>query len=202
MDMAPGRASLDPAGLDTILRTARTHYAWLARPVPESLLRQVYDLARMGPTSGNGNPMRVVFVTSPEGKERLRPGLKPGNVDKTMSAPVTAIVGSDMKFYRHIPRLAPHSADRVKAYEDNPDLAYRAAFRNATLQGAYLIIAARALGLDCGPMSGFLHDVVDGEFFAGTAVQSNFLVNIGYGDPAGLRPRGDRLDFDEACQTA
>ncbi len=200
MDMLLERSGLEGAALDAIFRQARTHYAWLDRPVPEGLLRQVYDLARMGPTSGNCNPMRVVFVTTPEGKERLRPGLKPGNVDKTMAAPATAIVGTDMAFYRHIPRLAPHNADRVKVYEEDPDLTYRAAFRNATLQGAYLIVAARALGLDCGPMSGFLHDVVDREFFAGTAVRSNFLINIGYGDPKGLRPRADRFAFDEVCR--
>ena len=191
---------LDRLGLDTIFREARTHYTWTGRPVSESLLRQIYELARMGPTSGNCNPMRVVFVTTPEGKERLRPGLKPGNVDKTMAAPATAIIGTDMEFYRHIPRLAPHNADRVKVYEEDPDLTYRAAFRNSTLQGAYLIMAARALGLDCGPMSGFLHDVVDEEFFAGTAVKSNFLINIGYGDREKLRPRGDRFAFDEVCR--
>jgi 3-hydroxypropanoate dehydrogenase len=200
MDQVLDRLGLDGAGLDTIFREARTHYTWTGRPVSESLLRQIYELARMGPTSGNCNPMRVVFVTTPEGKERLRPGLKPGNVDKTMAAPATAIIGADMEFYRHIPRLAPHNADRVKVYEEDPDLTYRAAFRNATLQGAYLIMAARALGLDCGPMSGFLHDVVDEEFFAGTAVKSNFLINIGYGDREKLRPRGDRFAFDEVCR--
>ena len=192
--------SLDGAGLDVVFRQARTHYAWQGTPVPESMLRRIFDLARMGPTSGNCNPMRVIFVATPEGKEKLRPGLKPGNVDKTMAAPATAIVGTDMEFYRHITRLAPHNAERVKAYEDDPDLTYRAAFRNATLQGAYMIIAARALGLDCGPMSGFLHDVVDETFFAGTAVKSNFLINIGYGDREKLRPRGERFAFDEICR--
>jgi 3-hydroxypropanoate dehydrogenase len=188
------------AALDQMFRHARTHYAWLDRPVPEALLRDVYDLARLGPTSGNCNPMRIVFVTSRDGKERLRPGLKPGNVDKTMAAPATAIIGTDTAFYWHLPRLAPHNADRVKTYEQDPDLASRAAFRNATLQGAYLIMAARALGLDCGPMSGFLHDVVDEVFFAGTPVKSNFLINIGYGDRETLRPRADRFAFDEVCR--
>lgn len=200
MDLVFESLGLTEAGLDTILREARTHYAWQDKPVPETLLRTLYELARMGPTSGNCNPMRVVFVTTPEGKERLRPGLKPGNVDKTMAAPATAIIGTDLEFYRHIPRLAPHNADRVKVYEEDPDLTYRAAFRNATLQGAYMIMAARAIGLDCGPMSGFLHDVVDQEFFAGTAVKSNFLINIGYGDRAQLRPRGERFGFDEVCR--
>ncbi len=202
MDMVLESQALDQAGLNKILQEARTHYAWQDKPVPESLLRQIYEVARMGPTSGNSNPMRVVFVTTPEGKKRLLPGLKPGNVDKTMAAPATAIIGTDMEFYKHIPRLAPHNADRVKAYQDDLDLTYRAAFRNATLQGAYIIIAARALGLDCGPMSGFLHDVVDQEFFAGTAVKSNFLINIGYGDRSKLRPRGDRFAFSEVCQIA
>ncbi len=202
MDMVLESQALDQAGLNKILQEARTHYAWQDKPVPESLLQQIYEVARMGPTSGNSNPMRVVFVTTPEGKKRLLPGLKPGNVDKAMAAPATAIIGTDMEFYKHIPRLAPHNADRVKAYEDDPDLTYRAAFRNATLQGAYIIIAARALGLDCGPMSGFLHDVVDQEFFAGTAVKSNFLINIGYGDRSKLRPRGDRFAFNEVCQIA
>jgi 3-hydroxypropanoate dehydrogenase len=201
MDEVLDTVGLDEAGLDLTFRQARTHYAWQDRPVPESLLRQIYDLARMGPTSGNCNPMRVIFVTTREGKEMLRPGLKPGNVDKTMAAPATAIVGTDMEFYRHIPRLAPHNVDRVKVYEEDPDLTYRAAFRNSTLQGAYMIMAARALGLDCGPMSGFLHDVVDETFFAGTAVKSNFLINIGYGDREKLRPRGARFAFDEVCRT-
>jgi 3-hydroxypropanoate dehydrogenase len=202
MHMVLESQALDQAELNKILQEARTHYAWQDKPVPESLLRKIYEVARMGPTSGNSNPMRVVFVTTLEGKKRLLPGLKPGNVDKTMAAPATAIIGTDMEFYKHIPRLAPHNADRVKVYEDDPDLTYRAAFRNATLQGAYIIIAARALGLDCGPMSGFLHDVVDQEFFAGTAVKSNFLINIGYGDRSKLRPRGDRFAFDEVCQIA
>jgi 3-hydroxypropanoate dehydrogenase len=202
MHMVLESQALDQAELNKILQEARTHYAWQDKPVPESLLRKIYEVARMGPTSGNSNPMRVVFVTTLEGKKRLLPGLKSGNVDKTMAAPATAIIGTDMEFYKHIPRLAPHNADRVKVYEDDPDLTYRAAFRNATLQGAYIIIAARALGLDCGPMSGFLHDVVDQEFFAGTAVKSNFLINIGYGDRSKLRPRADRFAFDEVCQIA
>lgn len=200
MDKTIDSTGLDERGLDTIFRTARTYYGWLDRPVPESLLRELYELARIGPTSTNSNPARIIFVTTPEGKERLRPGLKPNNVDKTMAAPATAIIGTDMTFYNAFPRLAPHAVARIKDFEDDPELAHRAAFRNATLQGGYLIIAARARGLDCGPMSGFLHDVVDEEFFAGTTVVSNFLINIGYGDPASLRPRGERFAFDEVCQ--
>ncbi|WP_037086653.1 malonic semialdehyde reductase [Rhizobium sp. CF080] len=200
--MTTGKSGLDAAGLDTIFLEAHTYYSWLDKPVSVSLLRQVYDLARMGPTSGNCCPMRIVFVNTPEGRARLKPGLRPGNVDQTMSAPATAIIGTDMEFYKHIPRLAPHAVARIAVYEADQELAQRAAFRNATLQGAYLIMAARSLGLDCGPMSGFLHDVVDEEFFAGTSVKSNFLINIGYGNPASVRPRGDRFDFDEVCQIA
>jgi 3-hydroxypropanoate dehydrogenase len=200
--MTSGKSPLDAAALDTLFLQGRTHYAWLAKAVPESLLKRVYDLARMGPTSSNCCPMRVIFVMTPEGKARLKPGLRPGNVEQTMAAPVTAIIGTDMEFYRHLPRLAPHAASRVAVYEADQELAHRAAFRNATLQGAYLMMAARSLGLDCGPMSGFLHDVVDAEFFAGTTVQSNFLMNIGYGDPASVRPRGYRFEFAEVCKIA
>jgi 3-hydroxypropanoate dehydrogenase len=202
MDMTTGKSGLDAAGLETLFLEAHTYYSWLDKPVSAAQLRQVYDLARMGPTSGNCCPMRIVFVRTPEGRERLKPGLRPGNVDQTMSAPATAIIGTDMEFYRHIPQLAPHAVARIAVYEADQDLAQRAAFRNATLQGAYLIMAARSLGFDCGPMSGFLHDVVDEEFFAGTSVKSNFLINIGYGNPASVRSRGYRFDFDEVCQIA
>lgn len=178
---------------------ARTHFAWQPRTVPEPLLRDIWRIARMGPTSTNGSPMRVVFVTSDAGRERLRPGLKPGNIDKTMAAPVTAITGFDLKFYEHFDRLAPYAMDRIDTYRNDPDLAYRAAFRNATLQAAYFMIVARAHGLDCGPMSGFHHDVVDGTFFAGSDIRSNFLINLGYGNPDVLFPRQYRFEFDEAC---
>jgi 3-hydroxypropanoate dehydrogenase len=187
-------------GLDLIFRNARTHNAWLDKPVEDALLRQVYDLAKMGPTSANMCPMRIVFVKSEEAKERLKPALQPGNVDKTMAAPVTAIIGMDIHFYEELPRLFPH-ADAKSWFKDLPEnvLEYTA-LRNSSLQGAYFMLAARALGLDCGPMSGFDNARVDEAFFAGTAVKSNFLCNLGYGDSSKLYPRSPRLGFDEACK--
>src|SRR5947209_4290268 len=187
-------------GLDLIFRHARTHNAWLDKPVEDALLAQVYDLAKMGPTSANMCPMRVVFVKSREAKERLRPALDAGNVDKTMKAPVTAIVGMDVHFYEALPKLFPH-ADARAWFKDLPEnvLEY-IALRNSSLQGAYLMLAARALGLDCGPMSGFDNATVDAAFFGGTPVKSNFLCNLGYGDAGKLHPRAPRLEFDEACR--
>ena len=187
-------------GLDLIFRNARTHNAWLDKPVEDSLLRQVYDLAKMGPTSANMSPLRIVFVRSREAKERLKPALHAGNVDKTMAAPVTAVLGMDVHFYNHLPKLFPH-ADAKAWFKDLPDdvLEYTA-LRNSSLQGAYFMLAARALGLDCGPMSGFDNAKVDAEFFAGTTVKSNFLCNLGYGDPSKPYPRSPRLTFEEACR--
>lgn len=186
-------------GLDLLFRNARTHSHWLPRPVDDALLRRAYDLARMGPTSANMCPMRVVFVTSWEAKERLRPCLDPGNVDKTMAAPVTAVLGMDVHFYEELPRLFPH-ADARAWFADLPEgvLEY-IVLRNSSLQGAYFMLAARAVGLDCGPMSGFDNARVDAAFFAGTTVKSNFLCNLGYGDPSKLHPRSPRLAFEEAC---
>lgn len=181
---------------------ARTHYAWRPDRVGDDLLERVFALARMPPTSGNSNPMRVVFVRTPEGRQRLLPALKPGNVEKTMTAPVTAIIGFDLRFHDHLERLAPHAVERRAAYLADPELAYRAAFRNGTLQGAYFILAARALGLDCGPMSGFDHAIVDREFFGSGPVKSNFLVNLGHGDPSRLFPRAARFEFAEVCSLA
>ncbi len=190
---------MNDEGLDLIFRKARTHTAWLDKPVDDVLLRQVYDLAKMGPTSANMCPLRIVFVKSRAAKERLKPALDPGNVGKTMAAPVTAILGMEVHFYEQLPKLYPH-ADAKAWFKDLPDrvLEY-IALRNSSLQGAYFMLAARALGLDCGPMSGFDNAKVDAEFFAGTTVKSNFLCNLGYGDPAKLHPRSPRLDFDEAC---
>lgn len=187
-------------GLDLIFRNARTHTAWLDKPVDDALLRKVYDLARLGPTSANMCPMRIVFVKSREAKERLKPFLDPGNVGKTMAAPVTAIIGMDIHFHDHLPKLYPH-ADARSWFKDLPanTLEY-IALRNSSLQGAYFMLAARALGLDCGPMSGFNNAKVDAEFFAGTTVKSNFLCNLGYGDTSKLHPRSPRLEFEEACQ--
>lgn len=184
--------------LDRIFRDARTHSAWTDRAVPDELLRRAWDLARMGPTSANCQPLRVVFVRTPEAKARLNPALMEGNVAKTMAAPVTAIIGHDMEFFEKLPRLFPH-ADARSWFVGNDALIQATAFRNGTLGAAYLILALRAVGLDCGPMSGFDNAHVDREFFAGTAIRSNFLVNIGYGDAAKLHARGPRLDFDEAC---
>src|SRR2546430_752957 len=185
--------------LDLIFRKARTNSVWLDEPVEDALLTQIYDLAKMGPTSANMCPMRIIFVKSREAKEKLKPALDPGNVDKTMKAPVTAIIGMDIHFYEKLPQLFPH-ADAKSWFKDLPEnvLEYTA-LRNSSLQGAYFIIATRALGLDCGPMSGFNNAMVDAAFFAGTTVKSNFLCNLGHGDPAKLHPRSPRLEFGEAC---
>jgi len=189
-------------GLNLIFRNARTHNVWLSRPVPDTLLRQVYDLAKMGPTSANMSPMRIMFVKSPAAKERLKPALDPGNVDKTMVAPVTAIIGMEVHFYEQLPKLFPH-ADAKAWFKDLPeDVLEYTALRNSSLQGAYFMLAARALGLDCGPMSGFDNAKVDAAFFAGTTVKSNFLCNLGYGDASKLYPRSPRLTFEEACRLA
>lgn len=187
----------DAQSLDVIYRNARTYSAWLDKPVDPELLRRAYDLAKLGPTSANCCPMRIVFVASRQAKETLKPALASGNVDKTMSAPVTAIIGHDLNFASKLPKLWPHNPDMFKnASEENIKAT---AFRNGSLQGAYFMLAARALGLDCGPMSGFDNAKVDALFFANTQIKSNFLCNLGYGDPSKLRPRNARLDFDEAC---
>ena len=190
---------LDAFTQDQLFREARTYSAWREEPVPVAVLHELYDLARFGPTSTNCNPMRVVFVRSPEAKERLRPALRPANVEKTMAAPVTAIIGFDTRFFDAMPRLFPHDPKRGDTFAAHPALAECTAFRNGTLQGAYLIVAARALGLDCGSMSGFDHDVVDSAFFPNGDVKSNFLLNLGYGNREKLRPRLPRLAFEEAC---
>jgi 3-hydroxypropanoate dehydrogenase len=187
-------------GLDLLFREARTHSVWLDEPVDDALLQRVYDLAKMGPTSANMCPMRIVFVKSKEAKEKLRPALDPGNVDKTMKAPVTAIIGMDVRFYEKLPRLFPH-ADARAWFKDLPQGVLEViALRNSSLQGAYFLLAARALGLDCGPMSGFDNAKVDAAFFAGTTVKSNFLCSLGHGDASKLYPRSPRLSFEEACQ--
>jgi 3-hydroxypropanoate dehydrogenase len=193
-------ALLTSDALDVLFRKARTHSAWLDQPVDDALLAQVYDLARMGPTSANMCPMRIIFVKSREAKEKLKPALDAGNVDKTMKAPVTAIIGMDIHFYEKLPQLFPH-ADAKAWFKDLPEnlLEYQA-LRNGSLQGAYFMLAARAFGLDCGPMSGFNNAKVDAAFFAGTTIKSNFLCNLGHGDASKLHPRSPRLTFDEACK--
>ena len=186
--------------LDLIYRNGRTYSAFQNRPVEEALLTRVYDLAKLGPTSANMSPMRIVFVKSPQAKEKLKPALQGGNVDKTMKAPLTAIIGMDIRFYELLPRLFPF-ADAKSWFKDlPPSLLEEMALRNSSLQGAYFMLAARSLGLDCGPMSGFDNAKVDAAFFAGTTVKSNFLCNLGYGDPGNLHPRAPRLDFKEACR--
>ena len=200
--------------LDGLFRRARTFSTWLDKPVTDETIRQIYELTKWGPTSANSCPARFFFLRSKEAKERLKPILSSGNVDKTMSAPVTVIVAYDLKFYEKLPKLFPHSPAMAKLFEENPQLVESTAKRNSSLQGAYFMLAARALGLDCGPMSGFDNVRLDEEFFgAGKQcpgaeqeffpagqLKSNFLCNLGYGDPAGLHPRGPRLTFEEACR--
>jgi 3-hydroxypropanoate dehydrogenase len=193
---------LSEASLDQLFRSARTFNAWLPKEVSDEQLHQLYDLAKFGPTSANSSPMRVVFVKSKAAKAKLEPFLSDGNRAKTMEAPVTAIVATDHEFYEQLPRLFPH-ADARSWFVGNQPLIDTTAFRNATLQGAYLLLAARAVGLDCGPMSGFDNAGVDAAFFAGTAIKSNFLISIGYGDASrNLFARSPRLAFGEACTIA
>jgi 3-hydroxypropanoate dehydrogenase len=190
---------LDDSALDALFRAARTHNAWQEKPVSDALLQAVWELAKMPPTSANCSPMRVLFVRSPEAKARLVPLLLEGNRAKTLKAPVTAIIGYDTEFYENLPRLFPHTDARAW-FAGKPELIAATAFRNGTLQGAYLIMAARALGLDCGPMSGFDNASVDAAFFPEGRIRSNFLCSLGYGDPVGVRPRNPRLAFAEACK--
>ena len=191
--------SLSDEALRQIFTEARTHSAWLPEPVSEDLLLQVYNLMKWGPTSANSSPARIVFVRSPEAKAKLLPCMAEGNVEKTKAAPVTAIIAQDMEFYEKLPRLFPF-ADARSWFAGNKPFIESTAFRNSSLQGAYFIIAARSLGLDCGPMSGFDNAKVDQVFFQGTAWKSNFVCNLGYGDSTQLRPRAPRLEFGEACK--
>lgn len=200
-------------GLDLLFRNAHTHNVWLDRPVNDDTLRQLYDVMKWGPTSANSSPARIVFIRTPEAKERLCPALAPANVDKVISAPVTAIIAYDLQFYGKLPRLFPHNPAMRDQFAAAPELVEVTARRNSSLQGAYLILAARALGLDCGPLSGFDNAKVDEEFFGGGDpcvdceqefipaghVKSNFMCNLGYGDASKLFPRLPRLDFEEAC---
>ena len=191
---------LNAEGLDLLFRSARTHSAWLDKPVTDETLYRIYDLMKWGPTSANSCPARLVFLRSKEAKERLRPALSPGNVEKTMLAPVTTIIAYDLRFYEKLPKLFPHNPGMRDRFASTPDHVNVTARRNSSLQGAYFMLAARALGLDCGPMSGFDNAKVDAAFFAGTTVKSNFLCNLGYGDASKLYPRSPRLDFGEACR--
>lgn len=191
--------TLDDRALDQLFREARTQNKWQDRPVPDATLEAVYNLLKWAPTSANSSPARFVFIRTAEGKAKLKQALSPGNVEKTMTAPVTVIVAHDVEFYEKLPFLFPH-ADARSWFAGNPAFAETSAFRNGTLQGAYLMMAARSVGLDSGAMSGFDNAKVDELFLAGTSWKSNFLVNLGYGDPAGLFPRSPRLSFDEACR--
>lgn len=191
--------SLDATALDRLFRHARTHNGWQSTPVGDDTLHALYDLLKWGPTSANCSPARFVFVKSAAAKQRLKPALDADNLEKTLLAPVTVIVAHDTEFYEKLPKLFPH-ADARSWFVGNTPKIETTAFRNGTLQGAYLILAARTLGLDCGPMSGFDNVKVDKEFFAGTPVKSNFLINLGYGDAAKLHTRGPRLAFEEAAR--
>lgn len=189
---------IDEAALDQLFRNARTHNAWLPRPVPQETLQALYDLMKWGPTSANTCPLRIVFAQSRDAKERLAACMNPGNVDKTLQAPVTAVLGMDMEFHEKLPQLFPHT-DARSWFAGNPALIESTAFRNSSLQGGYFMLAARAVGLDCGPMSGFNADKINAAFFPQGKVKVNFVCNLGHGDPAGLLARSPRLRFDEAC---
>jgi 3-hydroxypropanoate dehydrogenase len=193
--------AVNDEALDTIFRRARTQNKWLDKPVSTALLMAVYELMRMGPTSANCSPARIVFAASADAKERLAVHCSPANAPKVRSAPATAIIGYDLDFASYLPKLFPHSPDAKNWFTD-PALEQTTAFRNGSLQGAYFIIAARSLGLDCGPMSGFNNEAVDKAFFAGTRIKSNFICSVGHGDPAGVFGRSPRLSFDEACKIA
>jgi 3-hydroxypropanoate dehydrogenase len=194
--------------LDILFRQGRTHNVWLNEPVGDDVLRQLYDLLKLGPTSANSNPARIVFLRTHQAKQRLLPALSPANASKTLQAPATAIIGYDLRFFEETPKLFPNNPAMAEIFSSSPQLAEATAFRNGSLQGGYFILAARSLGLDCGPMSGFDNAKVDAEFFTPAAgnppafhqVKSNFLCNIGYGDAAKLFPRNPRLAFDEACR--
>jgi 3-hydroxypropanoate dehydrogenase len=197
-NLAALRVSISEDALDQLFREARTHSAWLPEPVPAELLRHAYELARLGPTSANSSPGRFLFLTTAEAKARLLPALAAGNVEKTKTAPVTVIIACDSGFYEKLPRLFPQANAR-SWFAGNQALIDETAFRNGSLQGAYFLLAARALGLDCGPMSGFDANKVNAEFFPDGKWKVNFLCNLGYGDPSKLIPRNPRLEFEEAC---
>ena len=193
--------ALDEASIDLILTRARSHYAWKDVPVTDAQIQRMYEIVKMGSTSMNGCPARFVFVRSSEGKERIARSLKPANVPKVMGAPLTVIVAYDLNFWQELPKLFPHE-DRRPLFKDKPEYTEDTAYRNSTLQGGYLMIAARAIGLDVGAMSGFSNEIVDQEFFAGTSLKSNFLCNIGTADETALFQRLPRFEFDEVCSFA
>lgn len=190
---------IDETALRTLFHDARSHYYWIDAPVDDSVLKELHDAMRWAPTSANCCPLRVTFVRTKASKEKLKPALAEGNVEKTMSAPVTAILGMDMKFYEHLPKLFPHDPTAIHWFKGNEEKIDFTVHLNAALQGGYFILAARALGLDCGPMSGFNNAAVDKAFFADTSVKSLFLCNLGHGDVTKLHPRSPRFEFEETC---
>lgn len=192
--------AIDNTAIETLFTEARTHNVWKDQDVSEEKLRELYHLMHFGPTSMNCQPLRVLFLKSQEAKERLKPALLPGNQEKTMQAPVVAVLGYDTEFYQHLPRMFSHNKDAKSLFEGKTDFINTTAFRNSSIQGGYFILAARALGLNAGPMSGFNNAAVDEEFFPDGQVKSNFLCNLGYGDASALFPRQDRFEFDEVCQ--
>lgn len=194
-------SQLDEASIELVLSGARSHYAWTDKPISKELIHKIYDITKMGATSMNTCPARFVFVTSKDGKARIAKSLKPANVPKVEGAPLTVIVGYDLEFWKELPRLFPHE-DRRHFFEGKAQYIEDTAFRNSTLQGGYMMAAARALGLDIGAMSGFSNEIIDQEFFAGTTIKSNFLCNIGYADETALFQRLPRFDFDEVCEFA
>jgi len=192
--------TIDSASLDQIFRNARTHNDFLDKPVSDDTLHALYDLMKFGPTSANCSPARILFLRSAEAKQRLKPALSAGNSAKTMAAPVVAVIGYDLEFYEKLPQLFPHNLDARNWFAGNEQAIFTTAFRNSSLQGAYFMLAARSVGLDCGPMSGVDNGKVDAEFWPGGKVKSNFICNLGYGDASTLFPRSPRLAFDEACK--
>ena len=200
-DLRAQISALDEASIDLILTRARSHYAWKDVPVTDAQIQRMYEIVKMGSTSMNGCPARFVFVRSPEGKERIAKSLKPANVPKAMGAPLTVIVAYDLNFWQQLPKLFPHE-DRRPHFRDKPEYTEDTAYRNSTLQGGYLMIAARAIGLDVGAMSGFSNEIIDREFFAGTTLKSNFLCNIGTADETALFQRLPRFEFDQVCSFA
>ena len=190
---------IDNHAVETLFTEARTHNVWTDQEVSEEKLRELYQLMHFGPTSMNCQPLRVLFLKSQEAKERLKPALLPGNQEKTMKAPVVAVLGYDTEFYQHLPRMFSHNKDAKSLFEGKTDFINTTAFRNNSIQGGYFILAARALGLNAGPMSGFNNAAVDEEFFPDGQVKSNFLCNLGYGDASALFPRQDRFKFEEVC---
>lgn len=191
--------SIDQQARETLFLEARTHNVWQDRPVSDEMLRELYRLMHFGPTSMNCQPLRILFLKDQDAKERLRPALMPANQEKTMKAPVVAVLGYDTKFYEHLPRMFSYNKDAKSLFEGKTDFINATAFRNSSIQGGYLILAARALGLDTGPMSGFNNAAVDEEFWPDGDIKSNFLCNIGYGDHSALFPRQERFEFDEVC---